>query len=156
VTQQDCSCCNTVLKNTAAFFNSVLQYAELCCKVMQRFQHTDYTCPDDHTLQHMATHRNTLQHTATETLCVPIVTRRKTPQHIATHRNRDYVCPDSINCNTLQHTATHCNTLQAQTVRVPMLTHRNALQHTATHRNPLQHTATHCISLQHRLYVSRC
>jgi len=33
-----------------------------------------------------------------------------------------------INCNILQHTATHCN----------------ALQRTATHCNTLQHTATHC------------
>ena len=41
-----------------------------------------------YSLQHTATHCNTLQHTAI------------TLQHTATH------------CNTLQHTATHCNTLQ--------------------------------------------
>ena len=44
----------------------------------------------------------------------------------------DTACIISINCNTLQHTATHCNTLQ----------------HTATHCNTLQHTATPCNTLQ--------
>ena len=75
-------------------------------------------------LQHIATHCNTLHHTATH--C-------NTLQHTATH------------CNTLQHTATHCNTLQ-HTAR-----HCNTLQHTATHCNTghmsslyLQHNAVRC------------
>ena len=44
---------------------------------------------------HAATHCNTLQHTATQGVCVWV-----TPLVMHTH------------CNTLQHAATHCNTLQ--------------------------------------------
>jgi len=62
----------------------------------------------------LATHCNTLQHTATH--CESVL------QHTATH------------CNTLQHTATHCNTLQHTA------THYNTLQQTAN--NTLQQTAT--------------
>ena len=50
------------------------------------------------TLQHIATHCNTLQYIS-NTLR-HIATHRNTSQHIATH------------CNTLKHTATHCNTVQ--------------------------------------------
>ena len=49
----------------------------------------------------------------------------------------------TLQCITLQHTATHCNTLQ-QTA-----THCNTRKHTATHYNTLQHSATHCNTLQH-------
>jgi len=48
-----------------------------------------------------------------------------------------------VDCNTLQHTATHCSTLQHTA------THCNTLQHTGTHCNALQHTATHCTTLHH-------
>ena len=64
------------------------------------------------TLQHTATHCNTLQHT-------PLTEETDSATH----------------CNTLQHTATHCNTLRSrrrQTVQ-HTATHRNTLQHTATH-----------------------
>jgi len=70
----------------------------------------------------LATHCNTLQHTAT---CLSVLM-----QMMFFHMY------DGLGGNTLQHTATHCNTLQ----------------HTATHRNKLQHTATHrktCNTLQH-------
>jgi len=72
----------------------------------------------------LATHCNTLQHTATH--CTTL-------QHIATH------------CNTLEHTATHCNILQhdMQQVCFALCTHArdscNTLQHTASHCNALQH-----------------
>jgi len=72
----------------------------------------------------LATHCNTLQHTAT--YCNILLKL----QHTATY------------CNALQHTATHCIALQRTT------THCNALQRTATHCNTLQHTATHCNTLQ--------
>ena len=68
------------------------------------------------TLQHTATHRNTLQHT--DSLQHTTLEKVITLQHTATHRN------------TKHQTATHCNTLQ----------------HTTTHCNTLQHTATHCNS----------
>ena len=88
------------------------------------------------TLQHTATHCNTLlQRTAThwknlsETSQLTGLGReRLTLQHTATH------------CNTLQHTATHCNTLQHTA------THCNTLQHTATYYNTLQHTAWRYVS----------
>ena len=54
---------------------------------------------------------------------------------------------DQMDCNTLQHNATHCNTLQHTA------THCNTRQHTATHCNTLQHTAAHTAS-QPRLSVS--
>jgi len=72
------------------------------------------------TLQHTATHRNTLQQ----------------PQHTATHCNTLH--HTTTHCNTLHHTAPHCRTLQHTA------THCHPLQHTATHCNTLQHTATHC------------
>ena len=80
-----------------------------------------------YTLQHTATHCNTLHHTAP---------RRNnefneiSDVHTATH------------CNTLQHTATHCTTLQQWIQWNIWRTHCNTLQHTATHCNTLQLTAT--------------
>jgi hypothetical protein len=73
-----------------------------------------------HTLQHIATHCNTLQHTT----C-----------HGIAH----------LFCNTLQHTATHCNipTLRTMERSTHTATHCNTLQHTATHCNTLEHAATH-------------
>ena len=87
-------------------------------------QHTATHCNTLHSLQHTATHCNTLQHTATH--CISL-------QHTATifHALQHN---DATHCSTLQHTATHCNTLQ----------------HTATRCNTLQHTATPtCQALQH-------
>jgi len=87
------------------------------------------------TLQHTATHCNTLQHTVFITRCEVDMRHGDTLQHTATH------------CNTLQHTATHCNTpysLQDMKSIWDMVTHCNTLQHTATHCKTLQHTATHC------------
>ena len=81
------------------------------------------------TLQHTATHCNTLQHRMHDMIrCVWHWRAAATYLH---------------NCNTLQHTATHCNALQHTA------THCNTLQHTATHYSTLQHTATHCDTLQH-------
>jgi len=123
----------------------------------------NYMC--DMTLQHTATHCNTLQHALQHT-----ATHCSTLPHTATH------------CNTLQHTATHCNTTldrqdHTQVQRdvthscvtwliymwhdsfrfdVPQLhvwhdiaTHCNTLQFSATRCNTLQETATHCNTLQH-------
>jgi len=72
------------------------------------------------TLQHTATHCNTLQHAD-----VPYTMGIKQQKQMG-----DQALPLF---NTLQHTATYYNTLQ----------------HTATHCNTLQHTATHCNTLQH-------
>jgi len=93
-----------------------------------------------------ATHYNTLQHTATHcnTLQQQTATRwfHKTPRkrypssrHTAAH------------CNTLQHISAHCSTLQHTAARCSTLQHKatqcNTVQHGATHYNTLQHTATH-------------
>jgi len=77
-----------------------------------------------------------------------------TLQHTATH------------CNTLQHTATHCNTLQhtathdtgAFVTSCVLELYCNTLQHTATLCNTMQHTATHCNTLQHTsgAFVTSC
>jgi len=83
-------------------------------------------------LQHTATQRNILPHTATHchTLqCIPFHTRS-----IIEKMTRNFVA--SAGVSLLQHTATHCNTLQ-QTA-----THCNRLPHTATHSEP------HCNTLQ--------
>ena len=55
-----------------------------------------------------------------------------------------------LQCNTLQHTATHCNTLQHTA------THYNTLQHTATHCDTLQHTATHFNTRCHPIQDISC
>jgi len=121
---------------------------------------------------HVATHCNTLQHTATHYIAL---------QHTALclwHPKR-YVCHVATHCNALQHSATQCDTPLCvhgiQRVRVSRSTtlqHTatlcNTLQHTdlcpwhpkryvchvATHCTTLQHTATHCNTLQHTLRVS--
>jgi len=84
----------------------------------------------------MATHCNTLQHTARHRKVRATRLLRHSVSHTATH------------CQTLQHTATHCNALQDKgdetaSPRCISLTHRNTLQHTATHCNTLHHGATH-------------
>ena len=106
-------------------------------------QHTATHCK---TLQHTATHCNTLHHTATQLRfdAMEQETFTYVPITISTH------------CNTLQHTATHCNTLQHTAThmircngKTPSRTCQSQLQNTATHCNTLQHTATHCNTLQH-------
>jgi len=79
-------------------------------------------CPNCNTLQHTATHCNTLH--VTDAGGVRARTKLPALQH--------------LHCSTLQHSATHCNTLQQSAI------HCNILQHSATHCNTLQHIATHC------------
>jgi len=75
------------------------------------------------TLQHTATHCNTMQHAAA-THCN---TLQHTVHHTATH---------TLHCNALQHMAAHCNTC-------------TALQHTTAHCSTLQHNATHWNTATH-------
>jgi len=100
----------------------------------------------------VATHCNTLQHTATHcsvpsralggALCVEGQTLWD--RFMATH------------CNRLQYTSIHCNTLQsegtcerAHCVLRDKRCGTGSWHLTATHCNTLQHTATHCNTLQH-------
>jgi len=121
------------------------------------------------TLQHTATHCNTLQHvchiaTHCNTMLLP---HCNTLQHtiLATlqHTDTHYVCHTATHCNTLRlpscnmlqhyicHAATHsytlffphCNMLQHTATPVTNLPHCNILRHTAF--ATLQHTATHYI-----------
>ena len=106
-----------------------------------------------------ATHCNILQRTASQLTATHCNTL---PRHCVTSHFTDKT--RTMQCNTLQHTATHCNTLQhaathcrVMASRVMSLTrhirctatHCNTLQHAATHCNTLQHTATHYNTLQH-------
>ena len=111
----------------------------------------------------VATHCNTLQHTATHWNVFGEVKARHmcciTLQHTATHCNlfgetkARHMC-----CNTLQHTAT-CLASQRRNICVRQandsstlhhcVTHFNTLQYAATRCNTLQHTATHCTTLHH-------
>ena len=102
-------------------------------------------CSSYSTLQHTATHCNTL-HMSMEYLRMPMarlvnVTAHCPLQHTTTH------------CNTLQHTATHCKTLNVTAhCPLPTATHCSmctAMSHTATHCNALQHTASHCTAVHH-------
>ena len=98
-----------------------------------------------YTLQHTATHCNTLQHECHTKKCLPRVIMRLVMREMTqeTHCLVYLVLQCGRQCNTLHYTATHCNTLQHTA------THCNTLQHTATHCNTLQHTATSCNTLQH-------
>jgi len=124
-----------------------------------------------YTLQHTATHRNTLQHT---THCnTQLNATHDTLQH-TTHCNRQVVDTSvssssyfiivSVNvlhiscvlgtthCNTLQHIATHCNTLQHT---APTYSDSHLMVFffkelaTAKQCNTMQHNVTHCNALQH-------
>jgi len=95
------------------------------------------------TLQHTATHCNTLQ-----TYCN---TLKKTWPFTF------FLDPGSTqtatHCNTLQHSATLCNTLKQLATSV-----LNILQHSATHCNTLQHTQETCrfrISSYHAYILKR-
>jgi len=70
-----------------------------------------------HQIDHIATHCNTLQLTAT------LVQKKRA--EAAMHQNTSY-------CNAWQRAAIDCNRLK-----------HNNLQHTVTNCNTLQHTATH-------------
>jgi len=87
-------------------------------------------------LQHTATHCNTLQHMS---ICNR---RRKTSAEHATATDCNRLQQTATDCNRLQQTATQCNRLQ-QTA-----TDCNTVQQTATDRNRLQHSATDCNRLQ--------
>ena len=61
-----------------------------------------------------------------------------------------------LNCNTLQHTATHCKGVHHSPVHAHahMRTVKTHGKHTATHLNALQHVAMHCNTFQNTLQKS--
>ena len=119
---------------------------------------------DDYlSLQHTATHCNTLQHTEAATIeltfenvytpktvvTTPFDTlQRPGTQFYTLQRNAKYckilqhtLQHTAAPCTTLQHTATHCDTLQP--AQEGLATHCSTLQHTATPWKTLQRTAIH-------------
>jgi len=129
---------------------SVLQCVAVCCKnfaVCCRYVAVccilSLSSPPMSGQQHTATHCSTLHHTATH------ATHRITLQSTATDLVDilvNHVKP-ATNCNKLQHTAAYCNILQ-HTLLVSLLL-MSGLQYTAIHCNTLQQTATDCITLHH-------
>ena len=143
-------CCRVL--QCVAVCCSVLQCVAVCCWLTCRlFCHMNhdfcYCLPAKSCMysavekahQHVATHCNILQHTATlcSTHCNTYCNTLRKSTALVLHIFRELiVCPTY----TLPRTATHCNTLHNAT-------HYNTLQHTATRCNTLQFTATH--TLQH-------
>jgi len=84
------------------------------------------------TLQHTATHCNTLQHIIPEVRLGCFIRRA--------------LC-GLLHCNTLQHTATHCITLYPKKDQTASFAERSVGCYTS-HCNTLHHTATHCNALQ--------
>jgi len=100
-----CAHCNTP-QHTATHCNTLTQHTATHSRTS--IESLVFTCAHCNTPQHTATHCNTLQHTATH---------RNTLQHTATHSRTSieslvFTC---AHCNTLQRTATHCNTLTQHT-----------------------------------------
>ena len=121
-------------------------------------------CKRDNTLQHTATHCNTLQHTN----CLSLLKKGRahgppTSLHTEKHTIQTH-------CNTSQHTAIHHSTLQQRVSHIHVFAYlkyvqSNILHPTAAHLNALQqrvshihisaylkyihykHTATHCYTL---------
>jgi len=93
-----------ITRYDAASQCSALQHASTCCNTgyLATTIAIALSKPQDHTPQHTATHRNALQHAATQGLW-----RRRRDIFVETTRSNT-----ATHCNTLQHTAMHCNTLQ--------------------------------------------
>jgi len=111
------------------------------------------------TLQHTATHFNSLQITALEhqhSLQLSAVHRKSINQMSVSYTLFGSILQHTATrCNTPQHTATHRNTQLKQhgciayKHRQLFVAHCNTLQHAATHCTTPQHTATQCKTLQH-------
>jgi len=146
--------CNTLWQPMRQFHHATgeLQHAAICCNMPQHtatrlathaasLPCTRYTATHCVTLQHTAPPCNVLHHAVATRVasCKMLVLQCNALQHTATH------------CNALQHTATHYNfsdfcPLVPSSLRCTA-PHYNTLHHTAPHCNTLQHTATHCNTL---------
>jgi hypothetical protein len=127
------------LRNPAPFDDShPLQHMQRTATLQHIaiFKSLDRTAKPSKTLQHTATHCNTLQH------IINTATHCDTLQHTAARCKCLFSCETAIpynilHCNTLQHTATHCNTLQLSYFRH----NRQPIRHNVSHCNALQNTA---------------
>ena len=161
-------CCSVL--QCVAVCCSVLQRVAVCCSISRAKESSSLIVPQRNTLQHTATHCNTLQfhslpaqHTATTTHYnnrvlmhiwfeqSQMMTKHICLIYVATHCN--ILQHDATRCNTLQHAATRCYTLLHATTHCQTLpntaTYCIIMQHNAIHGPYLQHIATHCNTLQH-------
>ena len=93
------------------------------------YHHSALLTTCSNTLQHNATHCNTLQHMLSATQCYIFVISLNLYYHSALLTTcSNTLQHNAIRCNTLQHTATHCHTPP----------------HTATQCNSLQHSTSYC------------
>jgi len=138
VLQCDAVCCS-VLQCVAVCFN-MLQCVEWVVCVSECVAVCCTHC--NNALQQPATYRHAAARARIQFLPVDC----NTLQHAASHRTTLQLT--ATHRNTLQHTATYCNTLQCAGMPQHM---RELISYmlTATHCNTLQHTATHCNTLQH-------
>jgi len=124
--------------NKAKHCNTLHGMTHSCNRVCMRHHssrsgcHHTQKCYDVYTIQHTATHCNTLQQTATHLLTT--TTHCNTLQHtkewMPSYSNMSQHAYNSTHYNTLQHTATHL---------LKNTTHYNTLQHAKNHpKNPLR------------------
>jgi len=119
--------------------HNTLQHTATHCNTLQ---HKEVSGP---ALQNTATHCNKMQHTATQYLTATIHISIQRQEHL------DHVCTTATHCNTLQLTATHCNTRKFLSSTAQFC---NTL-HTATHCNTLQHPATHYLTATIHISIHR-
>ena len=121
-------------------------------------------------VQHIAQHCNTLQHTATHNIgtCLIWIWRYwwiacghyNTLQHTTTHCNNSlqrtakwHIYLQNLKLSQQQqHIATHCNTRQHDSFTCRIW---NRLRNALTHCNTLQHTTTHCNILHHDSFTCK-
>jgi len=99
------------LQHTTSHCNTTLQHNTrnlICtthCDTLRVCIYEETACASV-PLPHTATHRNTLQHTATH--CAYVYMKKLHAYHYRSNKLQH----TSTHCNTLQHTATHCSTLR--------------------------------------------
>jgi len=135
------------MQHTALHCNA-LKNTDADCTTLQHthvhFSHTYYFA----TLQHAATHSNTLQHTHTLEHTYYFATLQHAATHCNTQKTHTYIAnthTTSPRCNTLQHTATHLYIGHTHTTWPRC----NTLHQTATHYTIQQHTHLHTKKNRH-------
>ena len=150
--------CRCLSAKDVAVCCSALQRVAVCCRYFDLcrslsanepftsgwFAEINLKLTRTYTLQHTATHCNTLQHAETASWLAN--THCHTLQHTAMHFNTQQ--RTATHCNALQHTASYCNTQKPQVhSRAHAATQWKMLERAATYCNTLQHTTTHCNAL---------
>jgi len=152
--QHTATYCNELQHNAILVRESrILLFAEpiakVCCSALLQRVATPAATHCNNALQRTATQSKKLQHSRkrVEYYCVQSLL-----QHLLQHTA-------IMQCNTLQHRATHCNTHARESgtticrafcnSTAQLLQHNARMHYPATYCNTLQHSATHCNTLQH-------